>query len=166
MRICGDFKVSLNPVLKTDIHPFPLPKELFHKLNQGQKFSKIDLADAYLQIELNDKSQSLVVINTHQGLYRYKRLPFGLNCAPAIFQRVVERVIQNVPGTANYLDNIIVTGKTEKEHLANLESTLARLKECGFRLRMDKCDFFQDSIEYLAGPCNQQRRCTSSTSQN
>ena len=72
VRICGDFKVTLNPMLKSDVHPFPLPEELFHKLNQGCKFSKIDLADAYLQIELDEKSKDLVVINTHQGLYRYK----------------------------------------------------------------------------------------------
>ena len=58
-------------------------------------------------------------------------------------------MIQNVPGTANYLDDIIVTSSTEKEHLANLESTLTKLKECGFRLRMDKCKFFQNEIEYL-----------------
>ena len=118
VRICGDFKVTINPVLKSDIHPFPLPEELFHKLNQGFKFSKIDLADAYLQIELEDKSKELVVINTHQGLYRCKRLPFGLSCAPAVFQKIIEKVIQEIPGTVNYLDDIIVTGATEKEHLA------------------------------------------------
>ena len=73
VRICGDFKVTLNPMLKSDVHPFPLPEELFHKLNQGYKFSKIDLADAYLQIELDDKSKDLVVINTHQGLCCYRR---------------------------------------------------------------------------------------------
>ena len=149
VRICGDFKVTLNPVFKSDIHPFPLPEELFHKLNQGCKFSKIDLADAYLQIELEDKSKELVVINTHQGLYRYKRLPFGLTCAPAVFQKIVEKVIQGIPGTANYLDDIIVTGTTEKEHLTNLQLTLSKLKESGFRLRMDKCKFFQDTVEYL-----------------
>ena len=132
VRICGNFNVSLNPVLKSDVHPFPLPEELFYKLNQGYKFSKIDLADTYLQIELDAKSQCLVVINTHQGLYRYKHLPFGLSCAPAVFQRIVERVIQNVPGTANYLDDIIVIGSKEKEHLANLESTLAKLKRMWF----------------------------------
>ena len=76
-------------------------------------------------------------------------MPFGLSCAPAVFQRIVERVIQNVPGTANYLNDITVTSSTEKEHLANLESTLAKLKECGFCLRMDKCKFFQNEIEYL-----------------
>ena len=59
-------------------------------------------------------------------------------------------MIENIPGTANYLDDIIVTGKTEKEHLANLEATLAKLQECGFRLGMDKFDFFKSEIEYLS----------------
>ena len=86
VRLCGDFKVTLNPALKTDVYPFPLPEELFHKLNGGHMFSKLDLADAYLQIPLDKESADLVVINTHQGLYKYKRLPFGLSCAPAIFQ--------------------------------------------------------------------------------
>ena len=149
VRICGDFKITLNPMLKSDVHPFPLPEELFHKLNQGYKFSKTDLADAYLQIELDDKSKDLVVINTHQGLYRYKRLPFGLSSAPAVFQKIVEKVIQGIPGTANYLDDIIVTSATEKEHLNNLQITLGKLKKSGFHFRMNKCKFFQDTVEYL-----------------
>ena len=147
VRICEDFKVTINPVLKSDIHPFPLSEELFHKLNQGCKFSNV--ADAYLQIELKDKSKELVAINTHQGLYRYKPLPFGLSCTPAVFQKIVEKVIQGISGTANYLDDIIVTDTTEKEHLTNLQLTLSKLKESGFRLQMDKRKFFQDTVEYL-----------------
>jgi len=97
-------------------------------LNQGCKFSKIDLADAYIQIELDAESRNPVDINTHQGLYHYKQLLFGLSCAPAAFQRIVESYT-NIPGTANYLDDIIVTGSTEKEYLANLALTLVKLKK-------------------------------------
>ena len=70
MRICGDLnlRVSLNPVLTTEIPPFPLPEELFNKFYQGCWFSKIDLADSYLQIELD--------------------------AAPALFEGIVEGVIQ------------------------------------------------------------------------
>jgi len=88
VRLCGDFKVTLNPALKTDVYPSPLPEELFHKLSGGHKFSKLNLAEAYLQIPLDEKSSELAVINTHQGLYKYKRLPFGLSCAPAVFQKL------------------------------------------------------------------------------
>ena len=95
---------------------FPRPEELYYKLSQGCKFSKIDLPHAYLQIELDDKSKEFVVITTHQALYHYKQLPFGLNCAPAVFQKIVKKVIQRIPGTAKYSDDIIITGATEKEH--------------------------------------------------
>ena len=79
VRICRDFKITINPVLKTEIYPLPLPEELFQLLNGGSKFSKIDLADAcLLQIELDEESKKLVVVNIHKGLYQYQRLPFIL----------------------------------------------------------------------------------------
>ena len=59
VRLCGDFKVTLNPPLKTDVYPFPLPEELFQKLNGGHKFTKLDLAEAYLQIPLDENLQRL-----------------------------------------------------------------------------------------------------------
>ena len=149
VRLCGDFKVTINPILKNDVYPLPLPEELFHKLNGGTKFTKLDLADAYLQIELDENSKQLVVLNTHQGLYCYKRMPFGLSCAPAIFQRIIEQTLAGLPGVACYLDDIIITGRTEKDHLTNLQKTLERLRDNGFRLRKSKCSFLQTSVAYL-----------------
>ena len=64
IRICGDSKVTINPLLKTDVYPLPKPEELFRE----SKFSKLDLADAYLQVELDEVSSKMVVINTHRGL--------------------------------------------------------------------------------------------------
>ena len=141
--ICGDFKVNINPMLKNDVYPLPLSEELFHKLHGGTKFTKLDLAYAYLQIKLDENSKQLLVLNTHQGLYCYKRMPFGLSCAPAIFQRIIEQTLADIPGVACYLDNIIITGKTEKDHLINLQKTLERLKDSGFRLRKSKCSFYR-----------------------
>ena len=87
VRNCGDFKITINPVLKTDIYPLPLPEELFQSLYGGSKFPKIDLADAYLQIQLNEELKKLVVINTHKGLYQYQCFPFGLSCALALISK-------------------------------------------------------------------------------
>ena len=149
VRICGDFKVTINPMLKNNVYPLPLPEELFHKLHGGTKFTKLDLADAYLKIELDENSKQLVVHNTHQGLYCYKRMPFGLSCAPAIFQRIIEQTLADIRGVACYLDDIIITGKTEKDHMINLQKTLERFKDNGFRLRKSKCSFIQTSLAYL-----------------
>ncbi len=149
VRVCGDFKVTVNPQLHVDTHPLPLPEEIYAKLAGGQCFSTIDFADAYLQIQLEPSAQELLVINTHQGLYRYKRLPFGVSSAPAIFQRVMDQLTQGLPGVASYLDDVIITGKNDQEHLENLGRFLARVKQSGFRIRREKCLFMAASVKYL-----------------
>ena len=72
-----------------DQYPIPRPFDLFGTLAGGQKFSKLDLSDAYNQLKLDPESQKYLVINTHKGLFRFCRLPFGVSSAPAIFQRVM-----------------------------------------------------------------------------
>ena len=64
IRMCGDFKVTINPQIVVDQHPIPAIEELLTRLNNGEKFTKLDLSDAYLQLELDEASKELVVINT------------------------------------------------------------------------------------------------------
>ena len=90
VRICGDFRLTVNPVSKLDRYPIPKVEDLFAALAGGKVFSKIDLTQAYQQLPLDDASKQYVVINTHKGLFRYTRLPFGSSSAPGIFQRVRE----------------------------------------------------------------------------
>ena len=103
----------------------------------------MDLAHAYLQLPLDDGSKDCTTINTHN------RLPFGVSSAPAIFQRTVENLLQGLPHVSAYLDDILVTGSTEEEHLSNLEEVLARLEQAGLRLKHSKCLFLAVSVEYL-----------------
>ena len=86
LRLCGDYKVTINKFAKTESYPLPRIEELFSSLAGGMSFSKLDLSHAYLQIELDDASIEYVTVNTHKGLYKYNRLPFGVSSAPAIFQ--------------------------------------------------------------------------------
>jgi hypothetical protein len=148
VRICGDFK-SLNQQISIDQHPIPRLDELLNKLRGGKHFSKLDLADAYLQLELDDNAKKLCVINTPFGLFRYNRMCFGIASSPAQFQRCMDTMIADLPGVAAYLDDLIVTGSSETEHWANLEKLLARLQEYGLRIRREKCEFFKTSVEYL-----------------
>ena len=149
VRICGDFSVTVNPQLKINQYPLPRPEELFAALNGGEQFTKLDFSEAYLQLELDEESQHFMVINTHKGLFKYTRLPFGIAAAPAIFQQTMDAILQGLPGVVCYLDDIIVTGKDKSEHLSNLERVLSRIQEYGFRVRKEKCSFMQDSVEYL-----------------
>ena len=138
IRVCGDYKVTINSALEVDQHPLPNPEELFVSLSGGAKFTKLDLSRAYQQILLDDNSREYVTINTHKGLYRPTRLPFGVASASAIFQSKIEQVLQGIPMVVCRVDDILVSGKTDEEHLANLNEVLSRLGSAGLRLKMSK----------------------------
>ncbi|XP_057685312.1 uncharacterized protein K02A2.6-like [Corythoichthys intestinalis] len=97
IRTCGDFKVTLNPVLCVEQYPLPLINDLFAGLSGGQKFSKIDLNQAYLQMHVDEESREWLTINRHKGLFRYCRLPFGITYAPALFQRAMDQILSGLP---------------------------------------------------------------------
>ena len=82
IRICGNYKLTINQSTRVDKYPLPKADNIFVSLSGGTKFSKLDLAHAYLQFCLADKSIALVTINTHCGLFEYNRLPFGVRTAP------------------------------------------------------------------------------------
>ena len=154
-RICGDYKVTINRALAVDQYPLPKPEDLFATLANGKKFTKLDLSQAYQQLLLDEASSLYVTINTHQGLYQYTRLPFGIASAPAMFQRLMDTVLQGIPGVICYIDDILITGKDEKEHLQRLEEVLQCLAKHGFRLKKPKCRFMASSVEYLGHQIDQ-----------
>ena len=149
IRLCGDYKVTVNPALKVDQYPVPKPEDLFATLAGGKKFSKLDLSHAYQQVLLEADSRQFVTINTHKGLYRYSRLPFGIASAPAVFQQIMEKILNGIPKVVVYIDDILVSGTTDAEHLENLGQVLTKLEEHGLRLKREKCSFMQPSVEYL-----------------
>ena len=149
IRICGDYKLTVNQAAKLERYPLPKIEDLFTQLSGGKRFTKLDLAHAYQQIPLAEDSKSYLTINTLKGLYRYNRLPFGVHSAPSIFQRTIEGVLRGIPKVAVYIDDILITGDSEEEHLQNLEAVLSRLEEEGLRLKKEKCEFMLPKIEYL-----------------
>lgn len=149
IRICGDFKLTVNQVAITEVYPVPRLEEMWAKLAGGTTFSKLDLRDAYQQIELEPAVKKFVTINTQKGLFQYNRLPFGVASAPAIFQREMENLLRDCNGTIVYFDDILVTGATENDHCQNLEAVLKKLSEAGLKLKLAKCSLFQRSVEYL-----------------
>ena len=148
--------MTINQALIVDQYPLPKPEDLFATLANGSLFSTLDLSQAYIQLLLDDASMRYVTVNTHQVLYQYTRLPFGVASAPAIFQRLMDTILQGIPGVICYLDNILVTGANESEHLHNLGNVFQRLEEHGFRLKKEKCNFLAVSVEYLGHQITQE----------
>lgn len=107
------------------------------------------------QLILDESTQELWACwSTNKGIYKVNRLPFGVKPAVSIFQKTVEKVLQDVKGACNYLDDIVVTGKTFEEHLSNLETVFKKLQDAGFTLNIKKCQFFQSEISHLGHKIN------------
>ena len=147
VRICGEYKVTVNQAAKLDTYPLPHIEDLFASLNGGKTLTKLDLAHAYQQVPLDEESKNLLAINTHKGLYHYHRLPFGVSSAPSIFQPIMENILRDIPDICVYLDDILVTGGTEAEHLSTLNEVLGRLS-AGLRLKHCKCAFMMPTVKY------------------
>ena len=84
----------------------------------------LDLSQAYLQLPLDPESMKYCTINTHRGPYQFTRLLFGIASASAMFQKVMDTILQEASGIICYINDILVTGATEEEHLRNLEEVL------------------------------------------
>ncbi|CAH8545975.1 unnamed protein product [Schistosoma haematobium] len=149
VRLCADYSTGLNEALETHQYPLPLPEDLFAKLNGGKLFAKLDLSEAYLQIPVADESKNLLTINTHKGLFRYNRLPFGVKTAPSIFQQIMDTMLQDVSGAAAYLDDIIIMGVDRVDLEKKLDQVLTRIAEYGLRIRPEKWDFCMQKVRYL-----------------
>lgn len=149
IRICGDYKITINPKLKRDFYPLPRIEELFTNLSNGEEYSKIDLRHAYEQVLLDENSQKYTAITTHVGTFVYRRTPYGLSCVPEKFQKIMEETLRGIPGTVVFLDDICVTGENRQAHLSNLRAVLERLKRAGLTVKLNKCTFLQKNVKYL-----------------
>ena len=84
----------------------------------------------------------------HKGLLHYHRLLFGIASALAIFQKIIKGLLKDMSGIVVYLNDILITGKSQTEHLENLREVLKRLRETGLKLQQDKCQFMKDYVVY------------------
>ena len=110
-------------------------------MHGAKVFSKLDLKEGYHQLELEEHSRAITTFSTHKGLFRYKRLIFGMNTAFEVFQRTLQHSISNCEGQNNISDDIIVYSCTQEEHDRNLERVLQRLDELNRTLKKEKCIF-------------------------
>ncbi len=141
-------KTTVNQVCQIESYPLPKIEELFANLSGGKVFSKLDL-------QLDDKSKQYVVINSHKGLFRYNRLPFGVSSAPAIFQCTMESLLQDIPGVAVYIDDILVSGKTGEEYLRTLEHSFPANRGIGAAVEMGEMLLHETFCGVLGPPDRQ-----------
>ena len=147
MRICVDMREA-NLAIKIEKHLMPTIDNLIADLNGATHFSTLDLSSRYHLLELSPESRFITTFSTHVGLRRYKRLPFGINIASAIFQESIKEPLTGLPGCENISDNIIVFGKGKDEHDRNFRGVLQRLQDNNLRLNEDKCEFSKSEVSF------------------
>ena len=158
IRVCADSSTGLNRALKDHHYPLPNPEEIFNKPNGGKIFSKIDLSDAYFQIEMEENSSKLLCINMYRGLYKFNRLVFGLKVAHAIFQQVMDVMLGDLDFATGYLDDISITSKSVTEHRKYIMCVFDKLQEYDFIVKEAKCDLFLAEIKYFGHIINKDGR--------
>ena len=148
VRICVDMRVA-NRAIVRERHPMPTIDDLTHTLNGATVFSKLDLRAGYHQLTLAPESRYITTFATHHGLWRYKRLNFGTNSASEIFQKKIQSLLINIPGSLNISDDIIVFGKTQAEHDRALEAVCQKFSDVNLTLHKKKCEFNKSSISFF-----------------
>ena len=148
VRICVDMRVA-NEAIQRVRHPIPTVDDVSFELNGAKYFTKLDLSQAYHQLELDENSRKITTFSTHVGLYRYKRLNYGTNASAEIFQYMLQSQLHGLKGVKNIADDIIVYGTTREEHDENLDKCLSRLKQRGLTLNQSKCKFLNSTLEFF-----------------
>ena len=158
-RLCIDFrkindlqqKVITEGKSKGCLSLIPLPKidKMYAKLKGAKFFSTIDLRSGYYHIALGKDSRAKTAFVTLFGKYEFLQVPFGLAQAPAFFQHLMNKVLDNCPFAMTYLDDIIIFSDTAEEHLAHIEEIFKRLEATDLKMKRSKCDFFKKHIQYL-----------------
>ena len=150
MRFCVDYR-KLNSITRKDSHPLPRITEALDALGGAQYFSTLDLRSGYWQIAMDEESKQKTAFITHNGLYEFNVLPFGLCNSPATFQRLMTHILRGLEWSIClvYIDDLIIFSRTFDEHITHLEQVFKRLREANVRLKPSKCHFVKPQVEYL-----------------
>ena len=148
IRLCLDLR-ELNRSIVTDKYPLPHTEEVFLEMQGCQFFSIIDLKQAFLQLPLHASSKQLTAFITHDGLFQFKRTPFGLASAPSAFQKIMTVLLSKIHGVQVYLDDVLIGGKTKEEHDDRVMQVQEILKESGFLTNSNKSLFGQPEIKFM-----------------
>lgn len=148
----------VNKSLLDDKFPLPNMREILDSLGAAIYFTHLDLAQGYYQLELDEASRTVTAFTGPNGQYQMKRLPMGLKICPSAFSRMITVAMSglNLSECFNYLDDLIVFGKSLADHNANLFAVLNRLRKVNLKLNVEKCQFFKKSIVYLGHTISEQ----------
>lgn len=149
VRICADYKCTINRALQQHAYPVPVVSHLLAALGGATIFAKLDLAQAYQQLPVTEEAAEAQTIVTHRGAFRVRRLQFGVCVAPGIFQSLMENLLRGLPGVIAYFDDVIIAGASQEELLVRLRDVLRRFQAVGLKVKKEKCQLGVTQVDFL-----------------
>ncbi|XP_064462820.1 uncharacterized protein K02A2.6-like [Ornithodoros turicata] len=148
IRLCVDMRIP-NQAVKRERYPIPTVDDVLEEIGEAQVLSELDHREGYHQIELDEASRDITTFSTHVGNFRLKRLIYGVSCAPEVFQKIIQDVLQGCEGVRNISDNTIVYGRNQEEHDDRLDRVLRRFREKRLTLNRSKCHFGLSKLNFM-----------------
>ncbi|XP_053698950.1 uncharacterized protein K02A2.6-like [Sabethes cyaneus] len=150
----GDFRLVVNMrapnrAIKREYYRLPLLDEMRVKLHGAKYFSKLDLTNAFYHLELHESSRDLTTFMSENGMFRFTRLMFGVNCAPEIFQREMTKILEGVENIITYIDDILIFGDTLEQLRKTTSQVLRILRQNNLTVNTGKCEFDQTRLKFL-----------------
>ena len=150
LRLCIDFR-RLNAKTIPFKQPIPRVQDILDGLKGQVWFSTLDMSQAYHQGEITEECRKFTAFSTPWSLLEWVRIPYGLSNAPPYFQQFINETLQDLKDRicVAFLDDILIFGKTFKEHKRNVRTVIQCLKKKGIKLNPKKCYFFKKEVRYL-----------------
>ena len=149
LRLCVDYR-QLNSVSRTDAYPMPRTDDMIDQLGRASFISTLDLARGYWQVPVANIDRHKTAFITPFGLYQFKAMLFGLQGAPATFQRMMDQLIRGLEGFATaYLDDLVIYSSTSDDHVKHLCNVFERLCKADLTAKPRKCQFAMKQCKYL-----------------
>ncbi|VDI10628.1 Hypothetical predicted protein [Mytilus galloprovincialis] len=148
IRICIDPR-DLNKAILREHYPLKTVEEVISQMPNAKVFSKLDATSGFWHIQLDEPSSKLCTFNTPFGRYRFARLPFGINSASEVFQKIVSEMVSDIEGAEAIIDDILIWGSDQKEHDMRLKQVLDRAREYNLKLSAGKCEISKPEVTYV-----------------
>ncbi|XP_021347384.1 uncharacterized protein K02A2.6-like [Mizuhopecten yessoensis] len=148
LRLCLDPR-NLNKYIRREHFKLPTREEIMSKFAGAKVFSKLDASSGFWQLQLDEDSSDLCTFITPFGRYQFKRLPFGISCAPEMYHRNIHTLFENLSGVDTSMDDIIIWGTSVEEHAARVRQVLEVARESNLKLNPDKSVIGVQELTFL-----------------